>query len=134
MTIHHRLNPSANDDRGESAVERQIAAQVAALGGAITPSRRHRDRVLEQASDSVVQLKGKVRSAKVVIAMSILLVLVSPLIGAMTRVKAPAPQTAERANAAALRHAEASQLSFDWALVDVFSRFRQEKRLPRDSS
>ncbi len=123
MTRHHRFDGQDTAD-DHAFIERQIAQ----MRGSITSRNGLRGRVLEEASESVGQMRRKVRSAKVTIMMSILLVVVSPLIGALTRIEPPAPQTAASANAAALPHAEAGRMSFDWALVDVFSQFRAAKR------
>ncbi|QEG02511.1 hypothetical protein Mal15_66320 [Stieleria maiorica] len=124
MTMHHdgRKGTPLGDDY--ASVERQIAA----LGGAILPGRRHRDEVLEHTSDSVGRTRNQRRTVQVTLVMALLLVLGSPLISALTRVQPPRPQTADQTNAAALRHAEASQMSFDWALVDIFRQFRERKR------
>ena len=132
MTVHHHFSEGAGrrgrmaraQDEGFAAVEQQLAM----LQDAITPGDGHRSRVLETTSDSVTRHRGKVRSAKVTIALSLLLIAVSPLIGALTKIPKPAAQTADRAQADALRHAEAGRMSFDWALVDVFNRFRESKR------
>lgn len=105
-----------------------VESQLAMLAGSISPGRRHRQRVLEEANDSVGRLRGKKRTAQVIVALSVVLILVSPLIGALSRIDAPGPQRAADANAAALRHAEASRLSFDWALVEIFDQFRISKR------
>lgn len=124
MTMHrdfHEQDPSVPPS---VAVERQIAM----LGGAIRPSGRHRNAMLRQASESVVRSHSKFRSAQVAIGMSLLLVLISPLIGALTRIEVPMPPTAWQANAEALDRAQETGMSYDWALVDVFTRFREAKR------
>ena len=125
MTIHHRFD-GRREDRNQHAIEQQIAS----LGGSIAARQTHRQAVLEQASDSVDRMQGKRRTAQVVVMMSVVLILVSPLLGALSRVDAPSPQTAADTNAAALRHAEANRLSFDWALVELFDQFRVNKRSP----
>ena len=127
MTMHHHTCRGIRANENGGTVERQIAA----LRGSISAGRGHRDHLLEQASESVGRQSCKLRSARVTIVLSVLLVLVSPVIGALTRVKPPAPPTAEQANSAALRHAKASRMSFDWALVDLFSQFREKKRPAR---
>ena len=125
MTMHHHVSKRSRVDRENRSIERQIAA----LGGSIGPGHRHRDEMLDNASDSVGRSCSKLRSAQVAIALSFVLLVVSPLLGMLTRVQAPVPATAKQANSAALQRAEENQMSFDWALVDVFSRFRESKRL-----
>ncbi|MCS7470733.1 hypothetical protein NZK35_29115 [Stieleria sp. ICT_E10.1] len=127
MTMHHdgKRGCPLRDDH--AAIERQIAA----LGGSILPGRRHRDQLLEHTSDSAGRARNQLRTARVAIVLSLLLVAVSPLISALTRVEVASPQTADQTNAAALRHAEANHMSFDWALVDLFRQFRESKRPAR---
>lgn len=106
-----------------------VENQIASLAGSIRSSERHRQRFLEQASDTLDRKHTKAYSAKVILAFCVALVAVSPLIQRATRVNVPKPPTATQANAEALRHAEAQHMSFDWALVDVFERFRESKRM-----
>lgn len=127
MTIHHQFNNGRRGGDDHAAVERQIAA----LGDAILPGRRHRDQLLEHASDAAGRSRHKMRISKLVIVLSLVLVLISPALGALTRMQPPPPQTAEQVNAAALRNAESMQMSFDWALVDLFNQFRENKRPQR---
>ena len=124
MTMHHHVSKRSPVDRENRSIERQIAA----LGGSIVPGNRHREEMLDRASDSVGRSNSKLRSAQVAIALSLVLLVLSPLLGVLTRVQAPVPVTAKQANSAALQHAEENQMSFDWALVDIFSRFRESKR------
>lgn len=129
MTMHHHFDGRRSRNGDDASLRTSaVESQIAALGGAIVSRRRHRDQMLERASESVMRSNSKRHSAKVVAAISIGLILISPLISALTRIEAPIPQTAERANAAALRHAETNRMSFDWALVDIFDQFRAGKR------
>lgn len=113
-----------NADRQNVSVERQIAM----LGGSIRANNRHRDAMLRQASESVVRSGSRLRSAQVVIGLSLALLVISPLLGALTRVEVRLPPTAWQTNAEALGRAQEDHLSFDWALVDVFTQFRENKR------
>ena len=121
---HHHFDNRAPLGQSVDSVERQIAV----LGGSIGAKRRHRDGMLQRASETVVRSRSKVRTAQVAIGMSVLLLLISPIIGALTRVKVAPPPTARQANAEALDHARETQMSFDWALVDVFRQFREGRR------
>jgi hypothetical protein len=123
--MRHHLDQQGPSDQPGDCIERQLAK----LGGSIHPISGHRDQMLQRASESVVRSRSKLRTAQVAIAMSVLLIVISPIIGALTRVKVSSPPTADQANAEALQHARESQLSFDWALVDVFNRFRESKRV-----
>ncbi|MCO8123939.1 hypothetical protein NHH03_19500 [Stieleria sp. TO1_6] len=120
-------NP-AGRPHGEDADLLRVEQQIAALGRSITPSSNHRDKVLRRASDASVRTRSKRRSAQIVVVMSLLLLVVSPLIGVLTRIEPPGPATAEQANQEALRHAAENRMSFDWALVDVFEKFRANRR------
>lgn len=122
--MHHHFNKRGPSGQSSDSVERQLAM----LGGSINAKSGHRDEMLQRASESVVRSRSKLRSAQVAVGMSVLLIVISPIIGALTRVQVSSPPTAKQANAEALDRARESQLSFDWALVDVFSRFRESKR------
>ena len=121
---HHHFNQRVPLDQSVDSVERQIAV----LGGSIGAKSRHRDGTLQRASETVVRSRSKLRSAQVAIGMSVMLILISPIIGALTRVKVSSPPTARQANAEALDRARETQMSFDWALVDVFRQFREDKQ------
>lgn len=124
MTMHPRHRGSSLPDPDRRSIERRIAG----LSGSIRPRERLRDEVLQSAADSVGKSNSRLRSAQVTVTLSILLLVIAPLLGALTRVKAPMPATARQANSAALRHAEVHQISFDWALVDIFDRFHLSGR------
>ena len=127
MTIHHHISPGARSD-DEGASDAAILRQIAALAGSIQPGPRHRDQMLESVSDCVGRSRSKSRSAKLVVVLSLSLIVISPVLSLLTQFRAPVPQTAEQANVAALHRAEAKRMSFDWALVDIFSQFREDKR------
>lgn len=103
-----------------------IEQQIAGLKPSIAPRSRHRDAVLDRVSESSESLSQRTRVARVTVALSCLLIVISPAIAALTRIEAPAPQTADQANSDALRLSEQNRLSFDWALVDVFEKFRDD--------
>ena len=75
MTMHDFDGRSSRDNYRDvqdlSTPESQIAAiesQIAALGASIVSRRRHRDRMLEMASESVMRSNSKKQSAKVAVA------------------------------------------------------------------
>ncbi|MCC9599630.1 hypothetical protein LOC67_03580 [Stieleria sp. JC731] len=109
--------------------QRLIEAQLVDLGKSIGASQRHRDQVLERATSHLIRQNTQKKTTHVALALAAAVLLISPLIADLTRrVKVHRPATAKQAQADALELTEAHQMSFDWALVDVFMQFRDRLR------
>lgn len=103
----------------------KIERQIASLGGGITISNhRLRQRVLDRAADGNFVEQNRKRTAKLVVTLAALMLLVSPVVAIILRLQIPKSPDAHAVNQAALRQADQSRVSFDWALVDVFKKLR----------
>ncbi|OYP30318.1 hypothetical protein [Rhodopirellula sp. MGV] len=109
--------------------QRRIESHLASLGRCIGPSESHRDRVLEQVSRNLQRSNTQRRTTHIAVALGLALLLLSPLIASVTRrVRPHQAATARQAQADAIRLSETHQMSFDWALVDVFLQYRERLR------
>ncbi|KAA5544547.1 hypothetical protein FYK55_09505 [Roseiconus nitratireducens] len=117
------MTPPERNDGLDAEIE-GVENQIAELMGAIGPGSRHRDETMARVSECVGRSHSMRRSAHVAVAVSILLMVSSPLISSLTKLQAPKPPTSEEVNLATLRHAETYQTSYDWALVEIFRSLR----------
>lgn len=106
--------------------QRRAEQRVAALGRRLLESQPpvrefpRCGRMLQQASESDGRRRDRKRLYQIVIAASLMLIALSPVIAMLTRVQPPKAATSAETQEAALQHSRATRMSFDWALVEIF--------------
>lgn len=108
-----------------SDVERQLAS----LAESIQPRENVRDRLLENASVSSSRARSRRRAAELIVMVSFVLIVLSPMISQLTKTrlrKGPSSSEVQMQAINATHH----QQSFGWALVDVFVQARQRMSSP----
>lgn len=102
----------------------EIERQIASLAPSITVGESSRDQMLDRARDSSTLDRGRKKTAQSIIIASLMVIVISPLIGSLTRVDVPSNSSAEEVHQLSLRDAEKKRQTFSWSLVDFFSQSR----------
>lgn len=106
---------------------RDAERQLASLAPSIGPREQLRQQVLEDASESSVRSRSKQRGSQSLVIAAVVVMVLSPLIGQLTRTKLPTGPSSKQVNAQALG-ATKQVGNFHWSLVDVFLRNQQRMR------
>lgn len=107
----------------------EVERQLASLAESIQPREGVRDRLLENASQSSTRARSRRRAAELIIMVSFVLIMLSPMISQLTKAKLRQAPTSGEVQLQAI-NATHHQQSFGWALVDVFVQAKQRMSSP----
>ena len=106
----------------------EIENQIASLAPVIQPSDCARENTLERASESSTRHQAQKQTLRSVIVASALIVALSPLLGALTRVEVPHSPSASDIHSSALDDARIKGQSTGWSLADLIYKTRTRNR------